>query len=247
VTGADLHAVIRVRDTGVGISREMLPRIFDLFAQADRSLDRSQGGLGLGLTLVRSLVLMHGGTVCARSEGPGKGSEFIVRLPLASSDGESLEGYPGSLPEELYGSNGPAGVAPPAAAFLPGPSGRRVLVVDDNVDAAETLAELIDLWGYEVGVAHDGPAAVALAATFRPEVVLLDIGLPGMDGYEVSRRLRNELHLRDTLVVAVTGYGQDEDRRRSAEAELDHHLTKPVDPDLLRALLAGTAELPLVP
>ena len=213
------EAVICVRDSGIGIAPPMLPRVFDLFAQADCSLDRSRGGLGIGLTLVRSLALLHGGSVQARSAGLGQGSEFIVRLP--------------ALPEL------PA--ADPAAA--PGPfaaegSGRPVLIVDDNVSAASSLAMLVDLWGHPCLVAHDGPHALELASNHRPGIVLLDIGLPLMDGYEVARRLRVTPGVERSLVVAMTGYGQEEDRRRSREAGFDHHLVKPVDLDALERLLA---------
>jgi two-component system CheB/CheR fusion protein len=200
--------VLRVRDTGVGIAPDLLPRIFDLFTQADRSLDRSQGGLGLGLTLVRRLVQKHGGTVHAESAGPGKGSEFIVRLP----------GSPPPLPAATAVTSRAGGSISP----------RRVLVVDDNADAATSLADLLAVIGHEVRVAHTGPAAIEAAATFRPEVLLLDIGLPGMDGYEVARRVREHSALKETLLVALTGYGQEEDRQRAAEAGFDHHLTKPV-------------------
>jgi PAS domain S-box-containing protein len=214
------EAVVRVRDEGAGIRPDLLPRIFDLFVQGDRSLERTQGGLGIGLTVVRQLVEMHGGAVTAASEGPGKGSEFVVRLP-----GVREAPGPGT------GANGRA--AAPAAAL------RRVLVVDDNVDAAESIGMLLRLWGHEVRVAYNGPQALTAAAEYRPEVVVLDIGLPGMSGYEVARQLRQRPQFAKALLVAVTGYGQDEDRRRSGEAGFDHHLTKPVDPDILHALLAS--------
>jgi PAS domain S-box-containing protein len=214
------EAVLRVRDEGVGISAELLPRVFELFTQGDRTLERSQGGLGIGLTVVRKLVALHGGTVTASSAGPGRGSEFVVRLPgvLEASGLGPTTGGPGTS------------LAPPA---------RRVLVVDDNVDAAESVAMLLRLAGHDVRVAHNGPEAVQVATTYRPEVVVLDIGLPGMSGYEVARSLRQDPQFRDTLLVAVTGYGQEEDRQRSEEAGFDHHLTKPVDPDRLQLLLAG--------
>jgi CheY-like chemotaxis protein len=215
----DREVVIRVRDTGIGIPAEMLPRVFDLFVQADRSLDRSQGGLGIGLTLVKSLVELHGGRVEARSGGPGQGSEFTVRLPLGAEN-----------PEE----------APAPAAERAGSNGRplRVLVVDDNVDAAASLALLLEAYGHAVQTAHDGRAALALAADFVPQVVLLDIGLPGLDGYAVARQLRRQPGLEGAMLVALTGYGQEEDRRRSREAGLDRHLVKPVDPAELERLLA---------
>jgi two-component system CheB/CheR fusion protein len=216
-------AVVRVRDTGVGVPAEMLPKIFNLFTQADRTLDRSQGGLGLGLTLVRDLVHLHGGTVEATSDGPGLGSEFVVRLP-------ALEARP-------------AGPAAAARAEGPGPGRpRRVLVVDDDRDAAETLALLLRAAGHEARTAPDGPSALAEARAYRPEAVLLDIDLPGMDGYEVARRLRAEPARGGLLVVAVTGFGQEADRRRAVEAGFDHHVVKPVNPAALQKLLARPAE-----
>lgn len=219
------EVVVRVCDTGAGISREMLSRVFDLFVQADRSLDRAQGGLGIGLTLVRRLVEMHEGTVQAFSEGLGMGSEFVVRLP-------ALVGRPAAEPA-------PEPAEEPAGE--PETAGRRVLVVDDNADAAATLAMLLRISGHEVKVAHDGHAALEAARTFRPEVVLLDIGLPGLDGYEVARRLRSRPETAHSLLVAVSGYGQEDDKRRSREAGFDQHLVKPVDFAALRAVLPRTA------
>jgi two-component system, chemotaxis family, CheB/CheR fusion protein len=214
-------AVLRVRDTGVGLSREMLDSVFDLFMQADRSLDRSQGGLGIGLTLVRRLVELHGGTVEAHSDGPGNGSEFIVRLPALTE-----------VPV-------PSVSAP--AAELPSTNGvrRRALVVDDNVDAARSLAMLLKLSGHDVHTVHDGPAALEVIGEFQPDVIFLDIGLPGLDGYEIARRLRSMPEIEDVLLLALTGYGQEEDRRRSFEAGFDHHLVKPVDLGTLHAILAS--------
>jgi len=217
-------AVFRVRDTGVGIAADMLPRIFDLFAQANTSLERSRDGLGVGLTLVKRLVELHGGTVQAASAGPGKGSEFTVRVPMLA------EPQPRDQPSgngELTGE---------AAA-------RRVLLVDDNQDAAKSLATLLRLGGHEVRLAHDGATALKTAESFQPEVVLLDIGLPGMDGYEVARRLRKEVHLNRSLVAALTGYGHDDDRRRSRAAGIDIHFVKPVDLEALQAMLARPSEL----
>jgi CheY-like chemotaxis protein len=216
-------AVLRVRDTGIGIAPEMLPKVFELFVQVDHATTRAQGGLGIGLTLVRSLVEMHGGTVEARSDGPGKGSEFVVRLPLAAT--------PGAVPGGEAGGGNPADLAPPPA--------HRLLVVDDNVDAAESLAVLLRLQGHEVRVAHDGPGALSLVGVYRPEVVFLDLGMPGMDGYEVARRLRRQFGPGDVRLAALTGWGQPEDRRRSQEAGFDLHLVKPVDPTTLEQVLAG--------
>jgi two-component system CheB/CheR fusion protein len=213
----DNEVVLRVRDTGVGMTPEMLTQAFDLFAQADRSLDRSQGGLGIGLTLVHRLVQLHGGSVYAFSEGPGQGSEFVVRLPVL----ERVQ--PTSPPPEAGNGHG---------------SCRRILIVDDNRDAAEALALFLGMAGHEVCTAYDGPAALEVARSYRPEVVLLDIGMPGMDGYEVARRLRREPGLENILLLALTGYGHEEERRRSREAAIDHHLVKPVDPEALNALLA---------
>jgi PAS domain S-box-containing protein len=215
--GADV--VLRVRDTGVGIAPNLLPWVFDLFTQAERSLDRSQGGLGIGLTLVQRLVEMHGGKVEA-SSALGQGSEFIVRLPVLPS---------------------PAGQVPPLAATTQPARRLRLLVVDDNVDAADSTALLLRMSGHEVQVAYTSPAALDEAARFQPDGVLLDIGLPDMDGYEVARRLRQDSHCKDVCLIAVTGYGQDADRHCSHAAGFDHHLIKPVDPQKLRDVLAGLA------
>jgi signal transduction histidine kinase/CheY-like chemotaxis protein len=228
----DDYAVVRVRDTGVGIAPDLLPHVFDLFTQADRSLDRSQGGLGIGLTMVQRLTQLHGGSVAAFSAGLGQGSEFIVHLPGAGAVGEEagdagdpyLDPNPTALPTTRLG-----------------PHVAQVLVVDDNVDAAETLAQLLQVWGCEVQVVHDGPTAIQTAIAGVPTVILLDIGLPGMDGYEVASRLREQECLRDTTLVAITGYGQEEDRRLAREAKLDFHLTKPVDPEALRQLILGAS------
>jgi CheY-like chemotaxis protein/two-component sensor histidine kinase len=215
-------AVIRVRDTGLGIPGEMLGRVFDMFMQMDQSLERAQGGLGIGLTLVKRLVEMHGGTVEAHSDGPGKGSELVVRLPLAAGEAET---------DALARAAGDARKQPPPS--------RRILVVDDNQDSADTLAMLLELHGNEVQVAYDGPEALAAARDFGPEVVFLDIGLPGMDGYEVARQMRAEPLLGKAMLVAQTGWGQEEDKQRALDAGFDHHLTKPVDPAALDGLLAS--------
>jgi signal transduction histidine kinase/ActR/RegA family two-component response regulator len=213
------EAVVRVRDTGIGIPPEMLSHIFGLFAQAERPQERAGGGLGIGLSLVKSLTEMHGGAVEAHSAGPGRGSEFVVRWPLP---GEEAPAHVEAPPK-----------SPPAAERAV-----RILVVDDNVDGAASLAMLLRLWGHDVAVAHDGPAALRAADAQRPQVALLDIGLPGMDGYELARRLRARPGLDRTALVALTGWGQEEDRRRSQEAGFDHHLVKPVDLSALQELLA---------
>ena len=214
---------MRVLDDGVGIDKDLLPRVFDLFTQSDRSVARSQGGLGIGLTLVRSLVERHGGRVEAFSEGPGRGSEFVVRLPALAGPATS---------EKEAATDGHSAAAPAASVS------RRVLVVDDNADAARTFAEIASLWKHDVRVTYTGAAALELAKSYHPDVVLLDIGLPGMSGYQVARLLRRQPEFAKTLLVAVTGYGQEEDRRRSREAGFNHHLVKPVAPDALHDVLA---------
>ncbi|HXU81849.1 MAG TPA: ATP-binding protein, partial [Polyangia bacterium] len=218
----DDKAVIKVRDTGKGIPPDLLSRVFDLFVQGYRTPDRSGGGLGLGLSIVRMLVAMHGGQVTASSAGTGKGSEFTVSLPLDTSTGAAL----------------PAPEAP-AVARVRASGARRVLVVDDNRDAAELLAEALELEGYQTRVAYDGPSALRLAAEFRPELAFLDIGLPVMDGYDLARRLR-ALDQGPLVLVAVTGYGQPADRARSAEAGFDEHLVKPIGIDSALAIAEGT-------
>jgi signal transduction histidine kinase len=217
------EALIRVRDNGIGVPPDVLGRVFEPFVQSDGSLARSEGGLGIGLTLVRSLTEMHGGTVEAHSPGLGQGSEFVVHLPIRVGAGQ---------PEPL-----PPRETSPFTAARP----VRVLVVEDNLDAAESLATLLRLWGHDVRVVHDGLDALDAARAYRPEVVLLDIGLPGLDGYQVAERLRSEVGLDHTLLVAMTGYGQPEDRRRSREAGIHHHFVKPVEPFVLRNLLAEVA------
>jgi|GEM_PF-2045310 len=219
------EAVIRVRDTGIGIAPAMLPRIFELFVQGERRLTRSAGGVGIGLSLVKRLVELHGGRVDAFSPGLGQGSEFVVRLPA----------LPGADPGRAMGQALLAGDQPQAAA---GPAGWRVLVVDDNVDAAEGFAAALRLHGHEVRVAYDGPSALALADHFQPQAVLLDLGLPGMDGYEVARQLRENPALKRAWLAAVTGWGQPEDRQRSKDRGFACHLVKPVRLALLVQLLA---------
>jgi CheY-like chemotaxis protein len=206
-----------VQDSGIGMTREQLPRVFDIFMQADTSLHRTQDGLGLGLTLVKNLVERHAGTVEAHSAGVGQGSEFVVRLPLLSGPRSALQQqFPGVEPT----------------------SQRRILVVDDNRDAADSLAMLLKLSGHEVHIAHDGVAAVEGAAALQPEVILLDIGLPRLNGYDAARLIREQQRHRAITLVALTGWGQDQDRRRSQEAGFDAHLVKPVDFSALTKLLA---------
>jgi PAS domain S-box-containing protein len=213
--------VVSVKDTGAGISAEMLPHVFEMFMQGDRSLERRQGGLGIGLTLVKRLVEMHGGSVEARSEGLGRGSEFLVRLPVVSTPAPSEYPRPHS-----NGTTGTTGL--PA----------RILVVDDNEDAARSLSLLLRHRGHEVRTAHDGVEAVTAATEFRPAIAILDIGLPKLNGYDVARRIRSEPWGQDVMLIALTGWGQGEDKLRAREAGFDHHLTKPVDPaELLHLLL----------
>ena len=212
------QAVIRVRDSGIGISAEMLAKVFDLFVQADNSLERKQGGLGIGLSLVNRIIAMHDGTVNATSEGLGKGSEFVIRLPIADPGTESK-------------------ASSKAARRLPVGPKRKILVVDDNVDAAVTLAKLLTIWGHEVQVVFDGIAALEAAERMVPDIVLLDIGLPGMNGYEVAKNLRNLPQSKSSLIVALTGYGQSEDRQQAMEAGFDVHMIKPPDAERLGSLL----------
>jgi signal transduction histidine kinase/ActR/RegA family two-component response regulator len=213
------RAVVRVRDTGVGIAADLLPRIFELFVQAEQGSDRTEGGLGIGLTLVKSLVELHGGSIVARSAGPDQGSEFHISLPGVVSEAASA-GQRAASAEPLR--------VPP----------QRILVVDDSKDAAESLALLLQLQGHQVRTANSGGEALPVAETLQPNVVFLDIGLPGMDGYEVARRMRGQPSGGRMLLVAVTGYGQDEDRRRSREAGFDHHLVKPADLAAVERILA---------
>jgi signal transduction histidine kinase len=214
--------IISVKDTGIGIPAHMLPRIFEMFTQVDPSLERAQGGLGIGLTLVRRLVELHGGTVEARSAGPGQGSEVTVRLPAAASQPRT------ATPREVANRGEAAGPLPK----------RRILVVDDNEDAAASLTLLLTLSGNEVRTAHDGLTAVKMAAAFRPAVILLDIGMPKLNGYEAARRIR-EQQGKEVVLIALTGWGQEEDKRQAQEAGFDHHLVKPLDPATLQSLLAS--------
>jgi signal transduction histidine kinase len=212
---------IRVADNGMGIAPEVLPAVFDLFSQGDRSLERSQGGLGIGLSLVKGLVEMHGGAVSAQSEGAGKGSLFTIRLPLA----------------KLLARAPAQSVPVRSAASAP----RRILVVEDNLDSAEAMLLLLRGVGHEVTVVSDGREAVEVARRMQPEVILLDIGLPGMDGYQLARLLRGMPETRAARLIAVSGYGQQKDRKRSQEAGFDVHLVKPVDPSKLTEAINAVA------
>jgi CheY-like chemotaxis protein len=213
------EVVIRVRDNGIGIPADVLPAVFDLFVQADHTLDRAQGGLGIGLTLAKKLVEMHGGTIGASSAGRDQGSEFTVRLPVLERE------------EEAAAAQG--------AASAGGGAGLRVLVVDDSEDLAQSLQLLLEVWGHKVWLAHDAPSAFGAYEACQPDVVLLDIGLPQVDGHEVARQLRQAEARARPLLVAMSGYCQEEDRRRAREAGFDLHMAKPVDPVQLEALLAS--------
>ena len=214
----DNGAAITVRDTGIGIPSALMPRIFDMFTQLQAHRDRTYGGLGIGLTLSRRLVQLHGGTITASSDGPGRGSAFTIRLPI-----ETTSQKPESRSDRAQSERREAG--------------SRILIAEDSEDAAEMLSLMLGIKGHEVRVAPDGEQAVALATTFEPQIAFIDIGMPRMDGFEVARRLRERLGRR-VLLVALTGWGQDEDRRRSHEAGFDHHLTKPPEPEVLDELIA---------
>ncbi|MFL6232300.1 MAG: MEDS domain-containing protein [Thermoanaerobaculia bacterium] len=218
------RAEIRVRDDGAGIPQEELPYVFEVFTQGDHSLDRSQGGLGVGLAVVKGLIDLHGGEVKAASAGPGKGAELAILLPLSSATAQE------AAPEETH---------PDAAAHA---ATRKILVIEDNPDAAATLRDFLELSGHEVELAASGTDGVQAARQLHPEVVLCDLGLPGMTGYEVATALRKDPETRSAKLIAVTGYGRDEDRRRSKEAGFDLHLTKPVDPNQLKAVLQENGE-----
>jgi CheY-like chemotaxis protein/two-component sensor histidine kinase len=214
--------VLRVKDNGSGIAAEMLPRVFDLFSQERQTIDRSQGGLGLGLAIVSSLVRAHGGSVSARSEGRGSGSEFLVRIPLAAHIEKADTGATQPTAESAQTTD------------------MRLLVVDDNADAAHLLADSLRTLGFVTEVALDGPAAIEAARAFVPDVVLLDLGLPVMDGFEVAERLRSDPELRQVRLVAITGYGQTADRQRTREIGFEAHMVKPVDLDRLENWLRST-------
>ena len=219
------EVVIRVADNGLGIPPGMLTDVFEMFTQVNRSLDRSQGGLGIGLALVKRLIALHGGAITAFSRGLGQGSTFTVRIPKVDAGSEGPERRPG-----------------PDAALAQTPSClRRVLVVDDNVDGAESLMTLLKMRGHEARCAHTGPDALNAARSFRPEAVLLDIGLPGMNGYEVAKCFRREPSLSGALLIAITGWGSEENKQRSSEAGFDFHLTKPVEVTDIESILARGA------
>ena len=211
--------MITVADTGVGIPAAMLGRIFDLFIQGDASSDRSQGGLGLGLALARRLTEMHGGEITAHSDGPGRGSAFVVRLPLSKAAADVER---------------PSTLAAPRVRS-------RALIIDDNRDAAVTMSMFVEELGGSATTAHDGVSGLAALESVHPDIVFMDIGMPGIDGYEVCRRIRQMPSQRHVVLVAVTGWGQAQDKRRAIDAGFDAHLTKPVDPDAVAQLLAGAA------
>ncbi|MFM0010010.1 PAS domain S-box protein [Paraburkholderia sediminicola] len=211
------EAVIVVRDSGIGIPREHLDSVFEMFSQLAPALERSQGGLGIGLALVRGLAELHGGTVAAFSSGPGSGSEFVIRLPLSKATPEQSESAPPEVPRT---------------------AGLRVVIVDDNADAADSLAMVLELEGHKVRTAGDGIAGLELIGEFAPQAVILDIGLPGLNGYELARRIRHEHHDTGILLIAVTGWGQQQDKQTAEEAGFDHHFTKPVDPRELQRVLS---------
>jgi CheY-like chemotaxis protein len=215
-------AVLCVADNGIGIDEDRLPQVFDLFTQSERSLDRSRGGLGVGLSVVDGLVKMHGGKVEVTST-VGAGSRFVVRLP--------------AVPAPAIATPGVVPASRPVARATLHARRLRVLIVDDNVDAAESLRMLLDADGHRIAISHDGHAALEHAAALQPDVIFLDIGLPGLDGYEVARRLRRNPALEATLIVAMTGYGQPDDLKRSMDAGFDRHLVKPVDPAAIEHLL----------
>jgi CheY-like chemotaxis protein/two-component sensor histidine kinase len=217
---------VTVRDSGIGIDAKMLTQVFDLFTQVDDSLDRSRGGLGIGLTLVRRLAELHGGSVQATSEGLGKGSEFTVRFPAKEA--------PPPVVEPLPQAKAPGTEHPRS----------RLLVVDDNEDMAKVMAKLLRSSGYQVQVAHDGRSAIEIARSQQPDAVFLDIGLPGMNGYEVAEQLRRDECCKDSLLIAISGYGRAEDLRRTAEAGFDHHLVKPIDYKALLAVLGPSPRRP---
>jgi CheY-like chemotaxis protein len=213
----ETSVTVAVRDSGIGIPPDMLPKVFDLFMQVDASYSRSRGGLGIGLTLARDLVRMHGGSIEAKSGGIGAGSEFVVSLPVLTDGEASAEPHRGDEPEARIEE--------------------RILLVEDDPDASESLRLVLTMMGADVCTASSGPAALKVLGSYQPTVVVLDIGMPGMDGYEVARRIRAQTHGAKLTIVALSGWGQEEDRRRSREAGIDYHLVKPVDVSALQELL----------
>lgn len=213
------EVLVSIKDSGIGIAPDMLSKVFEMFIQIDQSMERSRGGLGIGLTLVKELVELHGGAVSAFSQGLGRGSEFVVRLPLMAGTPQALAEQGVSAPETMRAL--------------------RVLVIDDNRDSAKTLSELLDVLGNETRTAFDGEAGVEAAQAFRPELILLDIGMPKLNGYDAARRIRAQPWGRSMVLVALTGWGQEEDRSKSREAGFNHHLVKPVDFDELMQILSA--------
>ena len=218
------QAVIRVKDTGIGIAPELLPRIFDMFTQSALPLERAQGGLGVGLSLVERLVKLHGGTVSAHSSGLGQGSQFVIRLPAWNTPRHHA----------LSDANPESRTPPPPAKRC------RILVVDDNEDSVESLAMLLGMLGHEIATSNDGESALTVAEQFRPDVAILDIGLPKVNGYDVAKQIREQDWARDIVLIALTGWGQQEHRRRSAESGFNHHLTKPVELEVLQKILSDS-------
>lgn len=211
---------VRIRDTGIGIPGDFMPHIFDPFIQCQRTIEQGRGGLGVGLTIVRRTVEMHGGTIEARSDGPGHGSEFIIRLPLSEGPPEPK-------------------VRKEPSAKKAGNSKKNILIVDDNPDQVSSLAMLLEDMGHKVHTAENGPDALETITKFKADIALIDIGLPGMDGYEIARRIREQPQFDETVLVAQTGWGQDEDRRRSKEAGFSYHLVKPIAPEELERIING--------
>jgi CheY-like chemotaxis protein len=223
-SGADdmPQVAITIADTGVGISQDLLPRVFELFVQAESATERTHGGLGIGLALARRLVEMHGGRIAAHSDGPGKGTALVITMPVCQVDATR----PSSLPIEV------SHVA------------SRVVIIDDNQDAAHTMSMLIEQLGGSARMAHDAVSGLTAVHEFQPDMVFLDIGLPGMDGYETCRRIRRQPSQRHIVIVAVTGWGQTQDKQRALDAGFDAHLTKPVDPKAFASILAGNVGAP---
>ena len=215
--------VVSVRDTGIGIAADQIPHLFDMFSQVDQSIEKSQGGLGIGLCLAKRIVEMHGGTIDAHSDGLGKGAEFVVRLPVVIED-DSTQLNPEEQEQDIK-------------------SNLRILIVDDNKDGASTLSMMLKILGNDTRTSYDGEDAVKAAIEFQPNVILLDIGLPKLNGYEVCRRIREQKNGHKILIIAQTGWGQDEDRQRTQDAGFDHHLVKPVDIAVLSKILAGFQSL----